>query len=133
MLILSLNSAQNDCFTLLNLANICFDNVPVFVSQRTASLHQSIYNGKILSGRDSVGVDPLSRHRCPAQLGKEAPDSPSVLAKGNSHLGVGPKRYRAKDCDANRSHFQHKQTRLQARGCLTNVAYEPRQDKIVLY
>lgn len=81
-----------------------------------AMVHESMQDGKSLRGRSLVGVCPLSSHRCQAQSGKEAPDSPFVLARGNSRLGVGPKRCRARDCDANRSNLQCKQTSLQVWG-----------------
>ncbi|TNN66692.1 hypothetical protein EYF80_023081 [Liparis tanakae] len=56
---------------------------------------------------DKKGIEVLI---CQAQSGKEAPGSPSTLAKGNSRLGTDPKRYRAKDRDANGSRLQCKQT-----------------------
>lgn len=79
-----------------------------------------------VSGRVSVGLSTPSSHRCQAQSGKEVLGSPSTLAKGNSYLSVCPKRYGAKDHDANRSYLhcnKSAESIVYCKSCIASVKF----------
>lgn len=55
----------------------------------------------------SVGVCPLSSHRCWAQSEKEVPGPPFVAAKGKHTFGCGLKKILSQDRNANRAYLQY--------------------------